>query len=331
MRLTEYVFRGITLTVFFAVFAIVYFAVSFQFGVKKVNQEWEEDLPSKIEDFGSTKTLSILPLVNWHTNDDSLKGEAGVSYLIKTDRSTILFDVGFNQKSEFPSPLEHNMDELGVKLDDIDTIFLSHAHLDHRGGQKWVNENTFSLGLEQVDLSNKKIYAPTLTRYPDAEVNLIPEETIIGEGIAGLGAISRQLVIGRIEENALVINVEGKGLVVIVGCGHQTVPKILDRVEKVFSTPLYGLVGDLHYPIPEGRLNILGINLQRIFASGEGPHSPITYKTMKEEIELLKKKGVKVIALGGHDTSDKAIESFNLAFGENYQHIRVGAQIDISK
>jgi len=331
MRLNKYVFRGIAFTIFLAVFAIVYFAVSFQFGVEKVNQEWEEAVPGQIEDFGSTKTLSILPLVNWHTNDDSLKGEAGVSYLIRTDHATILFDVGFNQKDESPSPLEHNMDELGVKLDDIDTIFLSHAHLDHRGGQKWVNENTFSLGLDQVDLSNKKIYAPTLTRYPGTEVNLIPEETILGVGIAGLGAIPRQLVIGRIEENALVINVEGKGLVIIVGCGHQTIPKILDRVEKVFSTPLYGLIGDLHYPIPEGRLSILGINLQRTFASGEGPHSPITYNTMKEEIELLKTKGVKVIALGGHDTSDKAIESFNLAFGENYKHIRVGAQIDISK
>ena len=331
MKFKKWVIRGVVSVSIVVALGLVYRAVSFQQGVKAVELEWSESQPGQIANFGSTKSLSITPLVNWHTRDDSLKGEAGVSYLIKTDHSTILFDVGFNQKGESPSPLEHNMKTLGIDLKSIDTIFLSHAHLDHRGGQKWVNKNTFSMGLEQTDLSDKRIFAPTKTQYPNAEVTIIPEATVIDKGIASLGAISRQLVMGKIEEQALVINVEGKGLVVIVGCGHQTVPKILQRAEEVFNTSLYGIVGDLHYPVPDGRLNIAGINLQHLLASGEGPHSPITIDTMKVEAELLKNTGLKVIALGGHDTSDQAIEYFSSEFGSGYSHVRVGETINIAE
>lgn len=43
---------------------------------------------------------------------------------------------------------------------------------------------------------------------------------------------------GGIAEQALVLNVEGKGLVAIVGCGHQTVPKLLQRLQDAFAVSL---------------------------------------------------------------------------------------------
>mgnify|MGYP000210713667 FL=1 len=310
---------------------IVYFVFSFQQGKELVKEQWLQSTPEKIVNLGSTKTLSILPLVNWHTANDSLKGEAGVSYLIKTDNQTIMFDVGFNREGESPSPLQHNMKQLGVDLDDIDTLFLSHHHLDHSGGQGWVNKNTFSLGVEQVDLSDKKIFATTKLEYPNAKVTAIPNASVIGEGIASIGAISRQLFMGRIEEQALAINVQGKGLVLIVGCGHQTLPKILQRTEQVFDEPIYGLVGDLHYPVPMGRLSLLGLNLQRIFASGDGPLEQIDQQTIDDDIDRLKQLNPGVIGLGGHDTSDEVIERFNQEFAQRYQHVRVGQWITIAE
>ncbi len=310
---------------------IVYFVFSFQQGKELVKEQWLQSTPEKIVNLGSTKTLSILPLVNWHTANDSLKGEAGVSYLIKTDNQTIMFDVGFNREGESPSPLQHNMKQLGVDLDDIDTLFLSHHHLDHSGGQGWVNNNTFSLGIEQVDLSDKKIFATTKLEYPNAKVTAIPNASVIGEGIASIGAISRQLFMGRIEEQALAINVQGKGLVLIVGCGHQTLPKILQRTEQVFDEPIYGLVGDLHYPVPMGRLSLLGLNLQRIFASGDGPLEQIDQQAIDDDIDRLKQLNPGVIGLGGHDTSDDVIERFNHEFAQSYQHVRVGQWITIAE
>jgi 7,8-dihydropterin-6-yl-methyl-4-(beta-D-ribofuranosyl)aminobenzene 5'-phosphate synthase len=306
-----------------------YIVFFFQPGLIEVEREWQSQQPSQLLNFGSTKTLSILPLVNWNTLDSRFKGEAGVSYLIKTDQQTILFDVGFNAQRESPSPLQHNMAELGIALNEIDTLFLSHHHLDHSGGQSWVNKNTFSLGNEQVDLTGMNIFSPVAIEYPNVDVQVIPDASIVGPGLASIGAISRQLFMGRIAEQALAINVEGKGLVLIVGCGHQTLAKILQRTAQVFDQPLYGLVGDLHYPVPEGRLELLGFNLQRIFASGSGPFQPIEQETINTEMAMLKELQPSLVALGSHDTSYQVIHDFSQAFGNAYRYVSVGEWINI--
>lgn len=309
-----------------------YYQFIFKAGLAEVENEWQAQQIStqhKVANLGSTKTLSILPLINWKSSSPKFKTEAGVSYLIKTDHQTLLFDLGFNAKGESPSPLQHNMAELGIEVTDIDSIFLSHHHLDHSGGQHWVNKRTFSLGNEQVDLSDKEIFAPIELQYPNAKVHAIPEASIIGPGIASTGAISRQLFMGRIEEQALAINVEGKGLVLIVGCGHQTLPKILQQVASVFNQSLYGIVGDLHYPVPSGRLELLGVNLQRFFASGDGPLKVITQQAIDDEMKMLQDLNLSLIALGSHDTSDQVIESFSLNFTNAYRYVKVGQWIHL--
>jgi metal-dependent hydrolase (beta-lactamase superfamily II) len=60
--------------------------------------------------------------------------------LIRTDSATILFDLGYNMTASSPSPLEGNMASLGLTLDEIDMIVISHRHPDHVGGQNWWTE-----------------------------------------------------------------------------------------------------------------------------------------------------------------------------------------------
>ena len=48
----------------------------------------------RLTSIGSTRGLEILPLVDWLTASPQLRGEAGVSYLVRTDGHTVLFDVG---------------------------------------------------------------------------------------------------------------------------------------------------------------------------------------------------------------------------------------------
>lgn len=62
-------------------------------GIQAAERAWREHEPPALRDFGSTHSLSILPLVDWHAKGPGLQTEAGVSYLIQTDWSTILFDV----------------------------------------------------------------------------------------------------------------------------------------------------------------------------------------------------------------------------------------------
>ena len=66
----------------------------------------------------------------------------------------------------------------------------------------------------------------------------------------GVGAVLFDLpIILQTEgEQSLYANVEGKGLVAITGCGHQTLPRIVDFAVKnlTAASKLHGLYGGLH-------------------------------------------------------------------------------------
>lgn len=290
---------------------------------------WQNRTKQRVLNFGSTKTLSVLPLVNWHKSRNDLRGEMGVSYLIKTDTNTILFDLGHNAKEEDPSPLIHNMQKLGISLADVDTIFISHLHFDHIGGKKWEKKNTFSTGNTQIELKVKQVFSPVSMTYPGLHPITTSEPTALLSGVASMGTILRQLFMGQIEEQALVVNVAGKGIVIFSGCGHQTLPKILKKAEETFQERIYGVIGDLHYPVPTGRLKLLGINAQRFFASGDGPFQTIDEKEIERDITLVRNLNPGIVAVGGHDSSDEVIARFADVFGSVYRHVRMGEWIRI--
>jgi metal-dependent hydrolase (beta-lactamase superfamily II) len=317
------------LLVLLAMAGIVAVELRTRSGGRKAEEQFAAHEPLPVSDFGTTKTLSILPLVDWHTSSPELHGEMGVSYLIETDEHRILFDVGQNTLQESPSPLEHNMKALGVTIDSIDTLFISHNHFDHVGGKQRQKDRTFSIGLEQVALPDVRAFVPIPMTYPGLSPVHAAEPTLIGNGVASTGTIPRQLVFGWIDEQALVVHVAERGAVLIVGCGHQTIPKLLERYDQVFSEPLYGIVGGLHFPVPEGRLKMLGLNAQRILASGQGIFAPITMDDVKANLASLEARKLGLIGVGGHDSSDEVIAMFSDAFDDAYRHIRVGERIVI--
>jgi metal-dependent hydrolase (beta-lactamase superfamily II) len=299
-------------------------------GIERAEEAWQAYEAPKVGDFGSTQSLSILPLVDRHTSQPGLQTEAGVSYLIRTDHGTLLFDVGENLHSTNPSPLLHNMQALGIGMEDFDTIVISHNHLDHVGGMKWARKRTFSLGNEQLDLTGKRAFTPVPMTYPGLAPVHAEDPTVIAEGVATTGTIPRQLFIGWVDEQALVVNVKGRGLVLIVGCGHQTVPKLIQRTQAVFSEPIYGLVGGLHYPLPKGRAVVLGLPIQKLVGSGDGPLKPLTEEEVSANIEMLSRLDLGVVGLSGHDSSDEVIEQFRTAFGSAYHDVRVGEPIVVA-
>lgn len=304
----------------------------YRYTVGKVQSEheWQNFGPSAIE-LGLTSELSILPLVDWHTVSGNLKGEFGVSYLIKTDTDSILLDLGNNDMKLSPSSLEHNMRELGVTIDEVDTIVISHNHFDHVGGMQWSKKGTFSLGNTQIPLDNQSIYSASPMNYPGSQVTELTQPTKIGAAVGTTGAIGAQLYgLGRVNEQALVVNVEGKGLVVIVACAHQTVAKVIARVKAVYSEPIYGIVGGLHYPLHSARsFSPLGINLQRLLSSGDGLFDPLGQDDVHRDIDMLKTLGLGLVSIGGHDSSDGVIELFEKEFKHEYRSLSVGSEIKV--
>ncbi|MBK7230875.1 MAG: MBL fold metallo-hydrolase [Saprospiraceae bacterium] len=326
----KYLLRILIALIIFISILIYWKNQKLQKDIAKAHQEFLNYKPSKIIEWGTVEKLSITPLIDWHTDQTDLKTEAGVSYLIKTDKHKILFDLGYNQKQKDPSPLQHNMAKLGVLLDSIDMIVISHNHFDHVGGKKWMDNNTFSLANNQIELGAKKIFTPIDMSYPGQNPVTTRIPQVLDSGIATLGTIPAELIIGKIDEQALAFHIKGKGILLIVGCSHQTIPKIIKRTQDLFSEPIYGIIGGLHFPIPEGRLKLVGglIDAQRI-GSGNGPFDQLKQKDVDESIKLLKEINIQIVGVGGHDSSDEVIQQFANEFGEKYRYVKVGKRIEL--
>ncbi len=289
---------------------------------------------NKLSSPGTVEALSILPLIDYYTDHADLKTEPGVSYLISADDTNILMDVGFNKNKEHPSPLLHNMKTLGVSASDLDMIFFSHLHLDHVGGMTEQKEKTFSLSQGPVSIPNIPVYAPvgiTASNWnPGPENQIITDPTVLKDGIVSIGVIPRYLfLIGHTLENSLAITVAGKGIVLIIGCGHQTIERIIERAQALFDEPIYAIIGGLHYPVNGGRIMIGPFNIQRIVGSDRPPWISIQESDVKSAIAAIKKVSPKIVALSPHDSSDWCIDQFKQAFGDTYVDVKVGQKIEI--
>lgn len=304
--------------------------------LKKGNRQAEEmrqSLPEiKINDFGEVSRLSLLPLVDFQSDRDDLKTEAGVSYLVRADDTTLLLDVGFNAKKEHPSPLMGNMEKLGVTTDSLDMIFISHLHLDHLGGMEDQRAATFSLSKGPVPLKNIPVYAPAEVtpseHNPEPTVTVTKDPQVLAPGIATLGIIPRNLfLMGLTAEQSLVVNLKGKGLVIIIGCGHQTIERIIERTKQIFDIPIYAVIGGLHFPVKGGRVKIGPLNLQNIVGSDRVPWNGINEKDIASAIDAIEQEKPALVSLSPHDSSDFALDRFRAAFGDRYRDLKVGDEI----
>jgi 7,8-dihydropterin-6-yl-methyl-4-(beta-D-ribofuranosyl)aminobenzene 5'-phosphate synthase len=307
-------------------------------GQLEIEEEWQHTTVEKIANWGATSKLTILPLVDWKTRQPNLQTELGVAYRLQTDTRSILFDLGLNTRQQHPSPLLHNMTQLGITLNDIDTIIISHNHGDHVGGSTWSRNNTFSVTATQLKLTEIMVYTPIPMTYPRLTPIHANAPTIIGTGVATIGTISNQLfgeylkitTIGRTHEQAVAINVKDKGVVLIIGCGHQTLPKILKRTEALFDEPLYGVIGGLHYAVDGGPFELKGMALHKYFGTGKLPWRPINRQELQDNIALLQPYDPKIVALSPHDSSPISLQALKQAFPTANIDLYVGEPIIIS-
>jgi 7,8-dihydropterin-6-yl-methyl-4-(beta-D-ribofuranosyl)aminobenzene 5'-phosphate synthase len=296
-------------------------AARFQIGRARVESEWRDALPGHLDDFGTVSRLRIVPLVDAEAAEDRLMTEPGVSYLVIADELRILFDLGLNAGRRWP--LVENAIYLGIDLSLIDLVVISHAHPDHVGGIRAAARRTLHVPDAVLSATSAKAVTPVPISHPQLRCEHAASPTVLAAGVATSGTISRALFFfGRTPEHALLVNVQGKGLVVIVGCGHQGVPRLLKRVEALSSSPIHGVVGGLHLPVH-------GLLAQDIIGTANWPWQRTEESVVESTIAALERRTPKLVALSPHDSSRWTVDRFTEAFGDRYRTILVGEEIRV--
>ena len=161
-----------------------------------------------------------------------LQADWGFSALIEVKGKRILFDTGGSG-----SILLSNMRKLEIVPQEIDEVFISHAHFDHTGG--------LSAFLDQNN--EVKVWVPPSFRGVKnvKEVIEIGNSMKLYEGIYSTGELENI-------EQFLCMETQ-KGIVIIAGCSHPRMKHIISAASEFGK--VYGIIGGLHGNGPESLKN----------------------------------------------------------------------------
>lgn len=218
---------------------------------------------------------------------NSILAEHGFSSIVTVTRGkktrSILFDFGF---SAFGAAF--NAETLGVNLGDIEAAALSHGHLDHVGG---LAELMKSAAKEEIDLvvhpevfrdprylmvrDDLKIKLPSFTRKTVEEAGMHLVETegpypLLDGEILFLGGIPRLTDFEKgspkmiyqvngeekwddvADDTSLVMDVKGKGLVILSGCAHSGIINTVKYAKRISGVhKVFAIMGGFHLTGPE--------------------------------------------------------------------------------
>jgi 7,8-dihydropterin-6-yl-methyl-4-(beta-D-ribofuranosyl)aminobenzene 5'-phosphate synthase len=295
---------------------------------ERLERSWLARVDQRLSSIGEVEHLSILPLVERLSPDDRLIGEPGVCYQIRADATSVLFDVGLNAGPGGRSTLTVNGQVLGADLGSLDGVVISHNHGDHVGGMASMMRRTFRLTPDHHEPRGLPAYVPVEMRHDRAETLLTTGPRVIAPGMAVLPPLPRVLFwAGPVFEQALVINVRDFGLVLVSGCGHPGIERMLAATERVLDVPVKAVVGGLHLPV-----HAFGTPLvpQAVLGSPHWPWKLIGEQDVEDTIEALRERGPRIVALSGHDSTPWTYGAMERAFGEGYRTLRVGEELAIA-
>ena len=290
----------------------------------------------------STDVVTRPPLsIEGKVKGDTFLAEHGLSLLVTVyqgeDKYTILLDTGYTKVGVL-----HNMEQMGIDVEEIETIVLSHGHMDHTGSLNAILDKM--PGRIPLVVHPGAFVYPRYTRQPDGAKNLWPRTlvrddleqknveivesetpTLIADDMVMVtGTVERTTEFEKgmpnalvekdgeivkdpiIDDQALVIKLNEKGLIVITGCAHAGVINTVMFAQKATGEQnIHAVVGGFHL-------------------SG-----PFFEKIHNETFEELKKFDPDVI-LPMHCTGWKAIQRISEKFPSGFVLNSVGSKMTLS-
>lgn len=223
--------------------------------------------------------------------DSTLTAEWGFGCVIQTEQDTLLFDTGSKG-----NVLLDNMAKLNIDPHSIQSVVISHNHWDHQGGLKdFLNINSEVTVFIPNSLPAELEYEITSK---GAEAVRVDSFTQINQTMFSAGELK-----GNVPEQSLVVR-SRKGLVVITGCAHPGIIRIIEHVKPLFPyEPIYLAMGGFHLKSETTQ------NIEKIV------------KTIQDD-------GIQKIA-PCHCTGEEAIGIFKNRFAKDFIESGVGRRIVI--
>ena len=273
--------------------------------------------------------MKIITLMENTAKDDTIRAEHGLSLYIETNRHTLLSDCGCTDA------FIENAATLGVDLQKVDSVFLSHGHYDHASG---ILPFT-ALNPEAAIYMQEKALLPyyhkteSVERYIgiDPAIGALPQlrtlngDIVIDEELSLFTNVTGRKLWpkGNLElkkkvgddflqdefdhEQYLVLFQEGKKIL-ISGCAHNGILNILDKFIELYR----------HEP----DIVISGFHMMK-----SSEYTPEEVETIKQTACELKKYKTKFYT--GHCTGEPAFKIMKEILGVQIEYVRSGEELDI--
>ncbi|MDD4909673.1 MAG: MBL fold metallo-hydrolase [Candidatus Omnitrophica bacterium] len=216
----------------------------------------------------------------------------GLSFLID---NRVLFDTG-PRESCFLS----NIEALGVDIDELEAVVISHEHWDHEGGLPAVLKRNNRL----------KVYAcPGFSREFKRRVRSYGAELVEADKVVSIckdvwstGELPGLYIFRYLPEQSLVLKTQ-KGLTIMTGCAHPGIVKIIEYVKQNIPGNIHLVLGGYHL-MDRPKMVIASI------------------------VRKFKRLGVERAA-PSHCSGQNAIMLFRREYGSNFSEVKVGGIIEI--
>lgn len=185
-----------------------------------------------------------------------LLAEHGLSIYIETGTKKILFDTG--QSDSFLQ----NAKKMGIKVDEIDLVVISHGHYDHTGGlssflranskakvllkreamvEKFDSQNNnIGMRCDFKHLEQRALFLTDITEI-DNGVFIVPDIPILNREDTHFKNFNEEFL----DELYLAIVNDGQ-LSIITGCSHRGITNIMKSATDRFNLPLNLVLGGFH-------------------------------------------------------------------------------------
>ena len=209
--------------------------------------------------------MKIVTLIENLVYQKGLYAEHGLSIYLETENSRILFDTG--QSGLFLQ----NAENMGIKMEDVDTLVLSHGHYDHTGGlypfleknkkarvytkkeiftPKYRSHHRFIGTIEQDELLKGRLYFIESITEIAKGIFVMPKIIITNPEdthYAGMLKVTDNgLAEDQFDDELFLVIRENNAINILTACSHRGITNICTTATEHFKHPVGLILGGFH-------------------------------------------------------------------------------------